>query len=59
MKLGCLERNFRTRLEPYVGKLTSKVLMGLGIGNESRLPDHRSDMAYYTSFLPATTALGV
>ena len=28
------------RLEPCVGKLTCKVLMGLGFSNELWLPDH-------------------
>ena len=39
------------RLEPYVGKPTSTVLMGLGSGNGPWLPDHRRNTARYTSFL--------
>src|SRR5271169_3096568 len=36
---GCLKATLE-RLEPCVGKLTSKVLMGLGFSNEPWLPDH-------------------
>ena len=36
---GCLKATLE-RLEPYVGKLTSTVLMGLGFSNEPWLPDH-------------------
>ena len=40
------------RLEPYVGKPTSPVLMGLGYGNVPWLPDRRRATASYTGFLP-------
>ena len=36
---GCRKAAYE-RLEPCVGKLTSTVLMGLGLRDEPRLPDH-------------------
>ncbi|MGD1076631.1 MAG: hypothetical protein ABR903_11225 [Thermodesulfovibrionales bacterium] len=40
-KPGCGKAAFE-RLEPCVGKLTSTVLMGLGLSNEPWLPDHKT-----------------
>jgi hypothetical protein len=37
-KPGCCKAAFEM-LEPCVGKLTSKVLMGVGFSNEPWLPD--------------------
>ena len=47
---GLLMATFE-RLEPYVGKPTSTVLMGLGSGNGPWLPDCRIDTDYHTRFL--------
>ena len=40
------------RLEPYVGKLTSTVLMGLGFSNEPWLPDQFHGSATNEDFIP-------
>jgi len=42
---GLLKATFE-RLEPYVGKPTSPVLMGLGCGNVPWLPDQCADTPY-------------
>ena len=50
VRAGCRKATFE-RLEPYVGKPTSPVLMGLGYGNVPWLPDHRRETAQDTRFL--------